>query len=145
MSFAQSSPFRRLVMGERHVQLNWPDLQVPESERQLFITSPTHRQWLAAFIQLQLTQSFPDLVSEDQIKEQLQATKLAWLQSRIAQFDGDSDDLLSVDEFAKFASFARPLAMNLNFEKANKNDDKSVSVEELFEYLESESPLINRY
>lgn len=145
VSFAQSSPFRRLVMGERHVQLNWPDLQVPESERQLFITSPTHRQWLAAFIQLQLTQSFPDLVSEDQIKEQLQATKLAWLQSRIAQFDGDSNDLLSVDEFAKFASFARPLAMNLDFEQADKNDDKSVSVEELFEYLESESPLINRY
>jgi Ca2+-binding EF-hand superfamily protein len=107
------------------------------SNRDQFSAPPTQRQWLAAFIKQELANAFPDLVSKDQVDKQFHATRLAWTQSRFAQFDSDMDNQLSVGEFNKLGT---KLSMHFHFALADKDDDKSVSVEELFEYLESGSP-----
>lgn len=117
--------------------LNWPELEMRASNRDQFSAPPTQRQWLAAFIKQELANAFPDLVSKDQVDKQFHATRLAWTQSRFAQFDSDMDNQLSVGEFNKLGT---KLSMHFHFALADKDDDKSVSVEELFEYLESGSP-----
>lgn len=133
--FSISNPFRSARRGAGTL-LTWPALDVSENFRSQYSAPPTQRQWLSAFIRQYLTKAFPDIVSVELIKE-LHARKLAWTQSRFAQFDSDMDNQLSVDEFAKLAN---QLNLNTNFAIADKNDDKTVSVEELFEYFESGSP-----
>lgn len=136
LAIARYSPFGPNQLGG-HIRISWPELEVPENDRHLFTVPPTHRQLLAAFIKRYLTKAFPDILSEDEIQEQFQATQLLWTQARVAQFDSDIDNQLSLTEFAELDE---ELTGHMNFALADKDDNGSVSVEELFEYLESGSP-----
>ena len=140
LSLVEANPYqnRRVIT---HLLLRWPALIVGPEPWRRFSVEPTQKHWLATIIRTEALRALPADTSERLQAEEDLATKLAWTQSRFAQFDSDMDEKFSEEEFF---SFAKELKLNVSFQRADKDDNKSLSVEELFEYLESGGATLRR-
>lgn len=139
--FKKANPYLASSWGPRQtLVVNSPKPQVDKAIGSYFSGLTTQQQWSAALIQAKLIEAFPDIVTAEQKKQQLVATKQAWTASRFIKFDSDANGKLNETEVNEFS---KVFELTIDFNLADLNDDKWLNVVELFEYLEYGMPSPN--